>query len=52
MPTNFTVVPVEAQGEKRDPAERDAQRQEEEEDNRDRGPSEREERGGAGCLCV
>ncbi|XP_035172128.1 solute carrier family 12 member 7-like [Oxyura jamaicensis] len=36
MPTNFTVVPVEAQGEERDLAERDAQRQEEE-DNRDRG---------------
>nr|CAG31231.1 hypothetical protein RCJMB04_3h10 [Gallus gallus] len=37
MPTNFTVVPVEAQGGERDSAERDAWRQEEEEDNRDRG---------------
>ncbi|XP_042665081.1 solute carrier family 12 member 7 isoform X3 [Centrocercus urophasianus] len=37
MPTNFTVVPVEAQGGERDSAERDAWRQEEEEeDNRDR----------------
>ena len=46
MPTNFTVVPVEAQGGERDSAERDAWRQEEEEDNRDRGSGERGEQGG------
>lgn len=46
MPTSFTVVPVEAQGEERQPAERDGQRQEEEEegeeedDERDRGSGE------------
>lgn len=48
MPTNFTVVPVEAQGGERDSAERDAWRQEEEEDNRDRSCGERGERGGGG----
>ncbi|KAM9231593.1 solute carrier family 12 member 7-like isoform 2-T2 [Leptosomus discolor] len=43
MPTSFTVVPVEAQGEERGPVEQDGQRQEEEEeeddedDERDRG---------------
>lgn len=47
MPTSFTVVPVEAQGEERGPPERDGQRQEEKDDDeRDRGSGERA--GGAG----
>ncbi|XP_071660776.1 solute carrier family 12 member 7 isoform X3 [Patagioenas fasciata] len=37
MPTSFTVVPVEAQGEERGPAERDEQWQKVEDDERDRG---------------
>lgn len=40
MPTSFTVVPVEAQGEERGPAERDGQWQKVEDDERDRGPGE------------
>ncbi|KAK2511365.1 Slc12a7 [Columba guinea] len=40
MPTSFTVVPVEAQGEERGPAERDGQWQKVEDDERDRGPGD------------
>ncbi|XP_017677819.1 PREDICTED: solute carrier family 12 member 7-like isoform X3 [Lepidothrix coronata] len=36
MPTSFTVVPVEAQGEERGPAERDGQLQEEEDEDDER----------------
>ncbi|XP_075603151.1 LOW QUALITY PROTEIN: solute carrier family 12 member 7 [Balearica regulorum gibbericeps] len=52
MPTSFTVVPVEPQGEDQGPAERDGQRQEEEEGGvRERGSGAAPE-ASVGVLCA
>lgn len=41
MPTSFTVVPVEAQGEKRDGQRQEEEEEDDDDDERDRGSGER-----------